>query len=101
MTVLVCERTVFYDSIEISIENYSVKEQFSIPFTANHVIITNESNNQDIEFSFDGSTRHGELFGGETPVTFDGLEINKIWIKRLAPGGSDPIIRVWAWRRNT
>lgn len=89
----------FYKRFEVGTV-YPSKAQIEIPFTAQRIVISNESQNSDIEFSFNGGSEiHGELFKKDTPLVMDGVEQNKIWFKKIGDGADLPSVRVWAWRK--
>jgi len=82
------------------IGSFLTKAQVEIPFTATHIIISNDSKKTNATFSFNGVAIDGELFKKETPITFDGCADNRIWFFRdgIASDTDDSQIRVWAWR---
>lgn len=88
----------FYKRVEVG-DQYPSKAQIEIPFTAQRIVISNESQQTDIAFSFNGSELHGELFKKDTPLVMDGVEQTKIWIKKINEGAALPQVRVWAWRK--
>ena len=82
------------------IGSFPSRAQVEIPFTATHIIITNDSKKTNVTFSFNGVDIDGELFKKETPITFDGCANNKIWFFRdgISADTIKSQIRVWAWR---
>jgi hypothetical protein len=70
-----------------------------ITFTTSTVMFLNEANSGVVEYSFNGTTVHGELDAGlpSKGMTFDNRVISKIWF-RLKNGSTGPInIRIDAW----
>lgn len=94
----------FYNEIAIANADFLSQETFKFPTTMTHMIIVNEGStnaNVIVEWSFCPAPHplHGRLkprFDG--PLSFDGLNVSKIWLRRTGTG-LDPIVRVWAWRR--
>lgn len=64
------------------------------PFTSQGVIVKNDnaSPGDPLEFSFDGTTVHGEIMAGED-ITFDFRREKKVYIRAV----SATPFRFWAW----
>ncbi len=90
-----------YDVTETTFGGASVdgyQPALLIPFTTSSVMFLNEGTGV-VEFSFNGTTVHGELDSTKVSVaqTFDNRVICKIWF-RLKTGSTGPItVSVSAW----
>jgi len=93
------QRTFFYKRISVNNADFRKAADIEIPFTAQRIIISNDSTTSDVAFSFDGSTLDGELFDKNAPIAFDGLEENRIHFKKIQ-GNPAAQVRVWAWRKH-
>jgi hypothetical protein len=95
-------RNFYFNLIDVS-RNYdslgfNKKPDIILPFTPTSLMISNESNDKTLYFSFNGSSLDGILFKKETPITFDHGAWTKLHFAKEA--GDPPIkVRVWAWRR--
>ena len=89
-------------------DGYTVEDGYGpdlvITFPTYGVIMTNETDGQIVEYSFNGNTVHGVLDGENTPVvsttrsvTFLNRQVALIWF-RLKSGSAGPAtITVTAW----
>jgi len=73
---------------------YSIPFIDGNPFTSYGVIIKNDNAapGTAIQFSFDGTTVHGDLEAQED-ITFDGKRATQLWIRSTGVSS----FRVWAW----
>src|SRR5690348_4677726 len=97
MWMVQTRRNFFYKRISVGPTAFTNKPQIEIPFTATHIIISNDSTNNDVGFSFLKPALDGELFKNNAPITFDGVSVTKVWFMKLA-NGQNPSVRIWAWR---
>lgn len=95
-------RNFFFDDFLISqdfdVNGFNSTADIVFPFTPTSIMISNESNTKTLFWSFNGVNRDGFLFKNETPITFDGGTWSKLHLAKES-GGSDIIVRIWAWRR--
>ncbi len=96
-------RNFFFTNIDVNREfetlGFTRTPDIVFPSTVTHVMISNESNEKTLYFSFNGSDTDGILFRKETPISFDGLAISRLHFAREQGGGVPIKIRVWGWRR--
>lgn len=89
----------YYKRLTISATAFPDEQQVHFPFSANHVIISSDSDQLYVKFSFLPPNLDGELFKKEQPIVFDGVHINRIWFSREANNKPNPEVRVWAWKK--
>ena len=77
---------------------FSVSKEIILPFSATHLIITNQANEKALFWSFNKNDIDGILIKNETPITFDGINVGKIYFNREAGGNQGSEVRLWAWR---
>jgi hypothetical protein len=72
-----------------------------ITFPTYGLIFTNETSGQVVEYSFNGSTVHGQLDGTATSttrsVTFLNRVVSKIWFRLKSGSGGPATVTVTAW----
>lgn len=91
-------RNFFYKKLTVgAMGSFPNTAQIIIPFSATHLIIANDSTNNGIAFSFLRPDVDGELFEKNAPITFDGINVSKIWLKKIS-ATPNPQVRIWAWR---
>lgn len=94
-------RTFFYKKLSVGAQangSFPSQAQIKFPFQATHVIISNDSDQTDLTFSFNTPDIDGELFKKEQPVTFDGISVGKLWFFKETDKPNAQV-RVWAWRK--
>lgn len=92
----------FFDIVDVNrnfdTQGFDKTSPIIFPFTPTSIMISNESNEKTLYFSFNGVDVNGILFEKETPITFDGGSWTKLFLAR--EDATVPIkVRVWAWRR--
>lgn len=88
----------FYQKAAVSATSYATAPDMVITFASLSVMFLNEGTGV-VEYSFNGTTTHGELDStlASKGFTFDNRRISKIWF-RVKSGSSGPItVRVDAW----
>lgn len=94
----------YFNKVHISDTFFSVAPTTSWNFASQAIALMVQSNdiNDVIQYSFDGTTVHGDMvptFPSEA-IVFDNRIQSKIWFRRESSG--DPvIIRVEAWRHDS
>lgn len=70
-----------------------------ITFTTQGVMFLNEATSGVIEYSFNGTTVHGELdpTNPSKAITFDNRVISLIWFRLKAGNAGPTVVRVDAW----
>ena len=94
----------YFEKLSVTATTFNYNADAFVPFVTQGVMLLNLSTSSSsiVEFSFNGTTVHGELAAG-TPsagLTFDNRVIGKIWF-RVQSGSSGPIsvsINAWAVR---
>lgn len=76
---------------QVATTNYG---RYFIGFKASNLMVINDSETDDLEFSFDGSTSHGHVLPGE-PLNLGDVELSEIYIKGKAGEG----FRLWAYAK--
>lgn len=94
----------FFDKIAVSSSSFNTNADAFIPFVTQGVMFLNlgSGGTNTVEFSFNGTTVHGELNPANASVglTFNNRVIGKIWF-RLASGSTGPVtvsVNAWAVR---
>jgi len=59
-------------------------------------IILAGSNNSVLDWSWDGTNLHGEIYGTNNAIAMDGVMRSGIYV-RAADNSNDQIIKIWAW----
>jgi len=94
--VVQATRTFFYEpSLTITATAFTSAPDLRFPFTANRVILSNDSDTNIVTFSFLAPNIDGELFCTDGPIVFDWLNQDRLWFK---VNSGDAKIRIWAWR---
>jgi hypothetical protein len=86
---------VFYSRITINDVAFPNQAQMVFPYEMTHVVISRGNENVKIDFSFLRPHLHGELFCYDQPISFDGLNVGKLWFR----ADTQAEVRVWAWRK--
>ena len=86
----------FYANIDVAAGiAFPSKAQLDFCFQATNVIISNDSDEDTLTYSFQRPKIHGELFCGDGPFAMDNIGAGKMWL-RFEKGTNK--VRVWAWR---
>lgn len=96
-------RNFFFDSVKVphiftEDQPFNSTPTIVLPFTPTSLIITNDSTNKILYFSFNGRDIDGFLNPKETPITFDGGTWAKLYLSKSS-GGLPITARIWAWRK--
>jgi hypothetical protein len=91
----------YFEKFSIQTTSFDIRARWS--FTSIGIALMVESHNVEdvIQYSFDGSTVHGDLSPGfpSAAIVFDNRFENTVYFRRATPG--DPVVvRVEAWRHN-
>ena len=86
----------YFDEIEINVTEFPDTPQFNFNFRATSVIIYVEGMGV-VTWSYSGndSNIHGKLSSEQGSISFDGIDIDKIYMK--TEEGKNPLVRIWAW----
>ncbi len=89
------KRDHFYSKLTFTNLTFNKTPDFQLGFGANHLLIVNDSSQNDISFSFNGEDLDGELFKNNS-ITFDWKQVNRIWFL-TSSATPDTELRIWAW----
>ena len=87
-------RNHFYERSTISNIEFASTPTWKWNFTANHLIIVNDSRENILKFSFNGEDLDGEIFPKDKSLTLNWKLASRIWIATSAP---DLPYRIWTW----
>lgn len=90
-------RTYFFDQIVITVATFPVAPQIKLPFKATHIVISNDSDDVSVKYSFLRPDIDGILLCDDQPFAMDGVSVDFVWFEKVA-AGSDIPVRVWGWR---
>ena len=91
-------RKYFFNQFTITVDAFPNTPQVKFPFLATKVVISNDSDDDSLVYSFLRPNVDGILLCDDGPFSMDNVAENRLWFKKLSPAAADIKIRVWAWR---
>ena len=89
-------RNHFYRRDVISNIDFGSTPTLKWNFTANHIILVNDSKVNTILFSFNGEDLDGEIFPKDKSLTLNWKLASRIWLKSSS-STPDLEFRLWVW----